>query len=38
MLAGITEDTEGNVLKQKLSLKRKIANYIELKDAMEKNK
>ena len=34
MLAGITENTEGNVLKQKLALKRKIASYIELKDAM----
>ncbi|MBN20028.1 MAG: hypothetical protein CL678_01985 [Bdellovibrionaceae bacterium] len=34
MLAGITENMEGNVLKQKLALKRKIASYIELKDAM----
>ena len=34
MLAGITEDTAGNALKQKLALKRKIASYIELKDAM----
>ena len=34
MLAGITENTEGNILKQKLALKRKIASYIELKDAM----
>ena len=34
MLAGITENTEGNALKQKLALKRKIASYIELKDAM----
>ena len=37
MLAGITEDTSGNVLKQKLSLKKKIASYIELKDAMIKD-
>ena len=36
MLAGITEDTTGNVLKQKLALKKKIASYIELKDAMLK--
>ena len=36
MLAGITENTSGNVLKQKLSLKKKIASYIELKDAMAK--
>ena len=28
------ENMEGNVLKQKLALKRKIASYIELKDAM----
>ena len=34
MLAGITENTEGNILKQKLALKRKIASYIELKEAM----
>ena len=34
MLAGITEDTAGNALKQKLALKRKIDSYIELKDAM----
>jgi hypothetical protein len=34
MLAGITENTSENVLKQKLSLKKKIASYIELKDAM----
>lgn len=36
MLAGITEDTTGNVLKQKLALKKKIASYIELKEAMLK--
>tara|TARA_Y100000591_G_scaffold313039_1_gene318118 strand:+ start:10237 stop:11067 length:831 start_codon:yes stop_codon:yes gene_type:complete len=36
MLAGITENTSGNVLKQKLALKKKIASYIELKDAMTK--
>ncbi len=36
MLAGITENTSGNVLKQKLALKKKIASYIELKDAMAK--
>ena len=36
MLAGITENTSGNILKQKLSLKKKIASYIELKDAMAK--
>ena len=37
MLAGITENTSGNVLKQKLALKKKIASYIELKDAMLKD-
>ena len=37
MLAGITENTSGNVLKQKLALKKKIASYIELKDAMIKD-
>ena len=37
MLSGITENTSGNVLKQKLSLKKKIASYIELKDAMDKD-
>ena len=36
MLAGITENTSGNVLKQKLALKKKIASYIELKEAMAK--
>ena len=36
MLAGITENTSGNILKQKLALKKKIASYIELKDAMIK--
>ena len=34
MIAGITENTSGNVLKEKLALKRRIASYIELKDAM----
>ena len=33
---GITENTSGNVLKQKLALKKKIASYIELKEAMAK--
>ena len=35
MLAGITENDTGNTLKEKQSLKRKIASYIELKEAME---
>ena len=35
MLAGITENDTGNALKEKQSLKRKIASYIELKEAME---
>ena len=34
MIAGITENTSGNVLKEKMALKRRIASYIELKDAM----
>jgi hypothetical protein len=34
MIAGITENTYGNVLKEKMALKRRIASYIELKDAM----
>ncbi len=34
MIAGITEGDTGNGLKEKLALKRKIATYIELKDAM----
>ena len=34
MLAGVTEDPEGDIQKEKLVLKRKIASYIELKDAM----
>ena len=37
MLAGITENTSGNVLKQNLTLKKKIASYIELKNAMIKD-
>ena len=34
MMAGINENTEGNILKQKLAVKRRIARYIELKEAM----
>ena len=34
IMAGISENDTGNVLKDKLVLKRKIAAYIELKDAM----
>ena len=37
MLAGITENDTGNALKEKQTLKRKIASYIELKEAMEKS-
>ena len=37
MIAGITEGDTGNGLKEKLALKRKIATYIELKEAMASN-
>jgi hypothetical protein len=37
MIAGITEGDTGNGLKEKLALKRKIATYIELKEAMANN-
>ena len=37
MLAGITEGDTGNALKEKQILKRKIASYMELKDAMNKS-
>ena len=35
MVAGITDNCDGNMSKQKLTLKRKIASSIELKDAMD---
>ena len=38
IMAGISESDTGNVLKDKLVLKRKIATYIELKDAMSSGK
>ena len=38
IMAGISESDTGNVLKDKLVLKRKIATYIELKDAMSSEK
>ena len=34
MMAGINEDTTADVLKQKLAVKRRIAAYIEIKEAM----
>ena len=34
MMAGINENTDVNILKQKLAVKRRIAMYIELKEAM----
>ena len=34
ILAGITEGDKGKALKEKLALKRRIANYMELKEAM----
>jgi hypothetical protein len=37
ILAGITEGDTGNALKEKVSLKRKIASYIEIKEAMANN-
>ena len=36
IMAGISESDSGNILKDKLALKRKIATYIELKEAMGK--
>tara|TARA_B100000683_G_scaffold103102_1_gene101783 strand:- start:2199 stop:3221 length:1023 start_codon:yes stop_codon:yes gene_type:complete len=36
IMAGITEGDTGNALKEKLVLKKRIASYIELKEAMEK--
>lgn len=38
ILAGITEGDTGNALKEKLALKRRIANYMELKQAMSSEK
>jgi len=38
IMAGISEGDKGNVLKEKLALKRKIATYIELKEAMAAGK
>ena len=38
IMAGITEGDIGNTLKEKLALKRKIATYIELKEAMATKK
>ena len=38
IMAGISEGDKGNVLKEKLALKRKIATYIELKEAMAAEK
>ena len=38
IMAGISEDDAGKVLKDKLVLKRKIATYIELKEAMAAEK
>ena len=38
IMAGISESDTGNVLKDKLVLKRKIATYIELKEAMATDK
>ena len=38
ILAGITEGDTGNILKEKLALKRRIATYVELKEAMASNK
>ena len=38
IMAGISEGDTGNVLKDKLALKRKIATYIELKEAMAAEK
>ena len=38
IMAGISEGDAGKVLKDKLALKRKIATYIELKEAMAAEK
>ena len=38
IMAGISEGDTGSVLKDKLVLKRKIATYIELKEAMAAEK
>ncbi len=38
ILAGITEGDTGDVRKEKLALKRRIANYMELKQAMSSEK
>ena len=38
IMAGISEGDTGNVLKDKLALKRKIATYVELKEAMAAEK
>tara|TARA_B100001250_G_scaffold178091_1_gene153061 strand:- start:940 stop:1782 length:843 start_codon:yes stop_codon:yes gene_type:complete len=38
IMAGISENDAGKVLKDKLALKRKIATYIELKEAMAAEK
>ena len=38
IMAGISESDTGTVLKDKLALKRKIATYIELKEAMAAEK
>lgn len=38
IMAGISEGDTGSVLKDKLALKRKIATYIELKEAMAAEK
>jgi hypothetical protein len=37
ILAGITEGDTGNALKEKVQLKRKLASYIEIKEAMANN-
>ena len=34
IMTGISEGDTGNILKEKLALKRKLANYMELKEAM----
>lgn len=38
IMAGISEGDTGNILKEKMALKRKIATYIELKEAMASTK
>lgn len=38
IMAGISEGDTGNILKEKMTLKRKIATYIELKEAMASTK